>query len=109
MVGLGGIRAAGSKCGSDFRRLPAHAPAVRSFPLAITLDFRGKLYDREVSRLLAFEDAPRVGAAQTICIRSIASVAHQTTGGGKLSKLVDRWNAVAEGECAELDEGPAIN
>src|SRR6266699_1501966 len=32
----------------------------------------------------------------------IASVAHQTTGGGKLSILVDRWNAVAEGECAEL-------
>src|SRR5262245_6001417 len=65
------------------------------------LDFRG-LHDREVSRLLAFENAPGVDAAQTICVRSIASVAHQTTGGGKLSILVDRWNAVAEGECAEL-------
>src|SRR5262245_31014211 len=66
------------------------------------LDFRGKLHDREVSRLLAFENAPGVDAAQMICVRGIASVAHQTTGGGKLSKLVDRWNAVAEGECAEL-------
>src|SRR5262245_16512122 len=66
------------------------------------LDFRGKLHDRDVSRLLAFENAPGVDAAQTICVRSIASVAHQTTSGGKLSKLVDRWNAVAEGECAEL-------
>jgi len=65
------------------------------------LDFRG-LHDREVSGLLAFENAPGVDAAQTICVRSIASVAHQTTGGGKLSILVDRWNAVAEGECAEL-------
>jgi hypothetical protein len=30
------IRAAGSECRSDFRGLPAHAPAVRSLPLAIT-------------------------------------------------------------------------
>src|SRR5215475_2306612 len=66
------------------------------------LDFRGKLHDREVSRLLAFENAPGIDAAQTICVRSIASIAHQTTGGGELSVLVDRWNAVAEGECAEL-------
>jgi len=29
------IRAAGSECRSDFRRLPAYAPAVRSLPLAI--------------------------------------------------------------------------
>src|SRR6516165_11207099 len=65
------------------------------------LDFRG-LHDREVSRLLAFENAPGVDAAQTICVRSIASVAHQTTGGGKLPVLEDRWNAVAEGECADL-------
>src|SRR5262249_60224360 len=50
----------------------------------------------------AFENAPGVDAAQTICVRSIASVAHQTTGGGELSVLVNRWNAVAEGECAEL-------
>src|SRR5881392_2854573 len=42
------------------------------------LDFRG-LHDREVSGLLAFENAPGIDAAQTICVRSIASVAHQTT------------------------------
>src|SRR5262245_35073902 len=32
----------------------------------------------------------------------IASVAHQATGGGELSVLVDRGNAVGEGECTEL-------
>jgi hypothetical protein len=61
-----------------------------------------RLHHRQVRRLRAFEDAPGGDAGQTICVPSIASVAHQTTGGGKLSKLVDRWNAVAEGECAEL-------
>src|SRR5207244_1180276 len=65
------------------------------------LDFRG-LHDREVSRLLAFENAPGVDAGQTICIRNNTSVAHQTTGGGERSVLEDRWNAVAEGKCAEL-------
>ena len=43
-----------------------------------------------------------VDAAQMICVRCIASVAHQTTGGGKLALKIDCWNAVAEGECAEL-------
>ena len=38
----------------------------------------------------------------SVSVRNTASVAHQTTGGGELSKLVDRWNAVLEGECAEL-------
>jgi hypothetical protein len=32
----------------------------------------------------------------------IPAIKDKTTGGGKLSILVDRWNAVAEGECAEL-------
>src|SRR5262249_33217793 len=36
------IRAAGSECRSDFRRLPAHAPAVRSLPLAIARKMRSR-------------------------------------------------------------------
>jgi hypothetical protein len=62
----------------------------------------------QIRGLLAFENAPGVDAAQTIYVRSIASVADQTTGGGELAKLVDRWNAVAEGECAEL-RGVAVD
>src|SRR6266699_2082016 len=65
------------------------------------LDFRG-LHDREVSRLLAFENAAGVETGQTVRLRNAASVAHQTAGGRELAPKIDCWNAVAEGECAEL-------
>jgi hypothetical protein len=56
----------------------------------------GKAHEHwQIRGLLAVENAPSVDAAQTIYVRSIASIAHQTTGGGELSKLVDRWNIVA--------------
>src|SRR6516225_5287186 len=48
------------------------------------LDFRG-LHDREVSRLLAFENAPGVQTGQTVRLRNAASVAHQTAGGSELA------------------------
>src|SRR5262245_49907379 len=65
------------------------------------LDFRG-LHDREVSRLLALENAPGTETGQTVRLRNAASVAHQTAGGGELALKIDCWNPVAEGECAEL-------
>src|SRR5262245_47799876 len=52
--------------------------------------------------LLAFENAPSEQSCFAISVAIDRSVAHQTTGGGELSKLEDRWNAAAEGECAEL-------
>src|SRR5438132_5682110 len=58
--------------------------------------------NREVSWLLAFENAPGVETGQTVRVRKAASVAHQTAGGGELAQKIDCWNAVAEGECAEL-------
>src|SRR5262249_50411933 len=65
------------------------------------LDFGG-LHHREVSRLLPFENAPGVETGQTVRLRNAASVAHQTAGGSELALKIDRWNPVAEGECAEL-------
>src|SRR5215813_13399007 len=65
------------------------------------LDFRG-LHDREVSRLLAFENAPGVQTGQTVRLRNAASVAHKTARGGELAQKINCWYAVAEGECAEL-------
>ena len=41
-------------------------------------------------------------ASQTVRLRNAASVAHQTAGGSELALKIDRWNPVAEGECAEL-------
>src|SRR4029079_12562475 len=60
------------------------------------------LHDRQVSRFLAFENAPGVEAGQTVRLRNAASVAHQTAGRGKLAQKIDCWKPVAEGECAEL-------
>ena len=60
------------------------------------LDLRGLLH-RQVSGLLAPENAPGVETGQTVRL-----LAHQTAGGGELAQKIDCWNAVAEGECAEL-------
>ena len=58
--------------------------------------------DRQVSRLFAFENPPRVDAGQTICIRYTASVAHQTASRSKLPILIDRGHSVAERQRGEL-------
>ena len=60
------------------------------------LDLRGLLH-RQVSGLLAPENAPGVETGQTVRL-----LAHQTAGGGELAQKIDCWDAVAEGECAEL-------
>ena len=65
------------------------------------LDFGG-LLDGQIGRFLAFENAPGVESGQTLRVRNASSVAHQTAGGGELPPKIDCWNAVAEGECAEL-------
>jgi len=65
-------------------------------------EWRAEQRNREVSWLLAFENAPGLETGQTVRVRKAASVAHQTAGGGELAQKIDCWNAVAEGECAEL-------
>src|SRR5262245_62852941 len=64
--------------------------------------YLGGLMDRQVGRLLAFENPPSVDAGLTIRVRNTASVAHQAAGRGEFAKLVDRRHRVAERECGEL-------
>ena len=64
-------------------------------------EFRG-LLDRQVGRLLAFENAAGVDAGLTIAVRKAGSIAHQAAGRGELAKLIDRRYPVAERQCGEL-------
>src|SRR5215831_15547686 len=64
-------------------------------------DFR-RLLHRQVSRVLALEDAAGVDATETIRVPDTASVAHQTTGRCEFSKLEDRRYRVAERQRGEL-------
>src|SRR6516164_8426868 len=50
----------------------------------------GRLHDREVGRLLSFENAASVNAGLTVRIRNDGSVAHQPTGRSELAPLVYR-------------------
>src|SRR5262245_44382168 len=64
-------------------------------------DFR-PLYDWQVGRLIALENAAGVnsGLARRICKTS--SIAHKTAGCGILVILIDRWHSVTERQCGEL-------
>src|SRR5262249_17248777 len=64
--------------------------------------YLGGLLDRQVGRLLAFENPPSVDAGLTIRVRDPAPVAHQAAGRGEFAKLVDRGHRMAERECGEL-------
>ena len=70
------------------------------------LDLRG-LLDRQVSGLLAFENAAGVDAALTVRIRKAVSVADEAACYSVLSKWVHRGHRVAKGQCGEL-LAPAI-
>src|SRR5215813_5274688 len=50
------------------------------------LDFRG-LHDREVSRLLAFENAPGVDACLPMRLHKTARVTHQAAGDSEVARL----------------------
>src|ERR1700730_4451501 len=67
----------------------------RSLEVYDQLDFR-RLHDRQVGRLLAFENPTRVDAGLAIRIGNTASVTHQAAAGGKLAELVDCGHRIAE-------------
>ena len=64
-------------------------------------DFRD-LLDRQFARLCAFENPAGIDADLAICVRTTASVAHQTAGCGELAILEDCRHSVTERQCAEL-------
>src|SRR5215831_1037268 len=55
----------------------------------------GRLHDREIGRLLSFENAASVNAGLTIRIRNDRAVAHQPAGRSELAPFVYRGNRMA--------------
>src|SRR5260370_12406659 len=65
------------------------------------LDF-GRLLDRQLGGLLAFENSACIEAERTVRIQNGASVSHKAASGYKLAKLVDRGHPVANRQPGEL-------
>src|SRR5260370_20257615 len=66
-----------------------------------------RLNYREITRLLAFENTPRVHAKLTIDLADAGTVANQTTGFDELAYLEDRWHCVARRQRYDL-VSPAV-
>src|SRR5262245_6161904 len=65
------------------------------------LDLRG-LLDGQITRLFSLENSADVSADQTIKVRLIASVAHQTAARGELAILEDRRHRMASAQSSKL-------
>src|SRR6516165_10438597 len=66
------------------------------------LDF-GRLLDRQLGGLLAFENSACIDAERAVRIQNGASVSHEAASGYKLAKLVDRgtrWRIVSAASCS---------
>src|SRR5207302_3934085 len=58
----------------------------------------GRLYNRQVGRLLTLEDAASVDASLVVCIGHTGTVAHQTTRHGALATFVDCWDRLTRNQ-----------
>src|SRR5262249_17401352 len=69
------------------------AEHLRGAQVEEQFDFRG-LLDRQIGRLIAFENPAGVDAGRTECVRKIGSIAHQAASRCELASLVDRGHRV---------------
>src|SRR5215471_2926363 len=67
----------------------------------VKLDLRGLLH-RQISGLLALENAPGIDSSQAASVGSESAIAHQTAGSDELAVLVNRGHRVTQGERGEL-------
>src|SRR5262245_60022548 len=52
-------------------------------------------HNRQITRLLAFEDASGINADLTVCIDTAGAVAHQAAGSDPLARVIDRGNSMS--------------
>src|SRR6476620_6496062 len=62
----------------------------------------GRLYNRQIGGLLAFENAPRIDADLAKRTGKVASIAHEPAGRGIGAAIVDRRKLVARREFDDL-------
>ena len=61
-----------------------------------------RLHNRQVGRLLALENPADIDAGLPMRVRNVRSVAHQTTGFGKLSQGIKRRHPMVGGQRDEV-------
>src|SRR5262245_12154754 len=76
------------------------AEGLGGFQIDDQLDLGG-LLNLQIGRLLPLENPAGVYPEQTIRLREIGSVAHETAGDRKLAVRIYRWHCMA---CRQLDE-----
>src|SRR5262245_61760790 len=76
-------------------------PRVLAVFRLMTSSTLGGLLNWEIGRLLPLENPAGVYPEQTIRLREIGSVAHETAGDRKLAERIYRWHCMA---CRQLDE-----
>src|SRR5215472_8970725 len=62
----------------------------------------GRLLDRQIGGLLAFQNPSGVNAELTKNNSQARSIADQAAGSSELAPLVDCWNGIASRQCHEL-------
>src|SRR5262245_61534760 len=86
-----------------YRLRHSNAECLGGLDVDIQLDLGG-LLDRQVSRLIAFQNPAGVDAGRTKRVRKTGSVAHEAAGRCELARLVDRGHGVTNRQCRELFE-----
>jgi hypothetical protein len=80
----------------------------RMYEIQATVMLPHDLLHGKVSRLVAFQNAPRIDANLAVRITEAAAIAHQAAGEGELMVLEDRGYRVAARQCRELFHAPII-
>ena len=83
--------------GSEQARRNGEAKSLGGVEIDNQLEL-GELHDRQIGRLLAFEDAPRIDALLAIAFHEVCAVADQSAGLRKLAPFVDRRNIVTRSQ-----------
>src|SRR5262249_1697890 len=88
-------------CAAGQRQWDGDAKRLGGLEVYEQLDL-GRPLDRQITRLLSFENFPDIDADQTVVVRFTGSVAHQATGRDELAILEDRGHGGGERECGKL-------
>src|SRR5215468_4155752 len=80
-----------------------HANAERLGGFEIDDQFKlGRLQDWQFGRIFTLENPARINARQAVAVQKVRSVAHQTAGYGKVSKLVNRGHGMTNSQGSQL-------
>ena len=92
LLGVGGYSITSSACPSTSGKFEAELPGGLGVDHELELC---RQHNRQITRLLAFEDTSCINADLTVCIGNAGPVAHQAAGSDGFARGIDRRNAVS--------------